>query len=145
MSFRNANIIRFLGSEVRRVRRSGNLITIWADCLDNVRSITSHNLIGLHGLLRGQLYFFFYTQSVGLLGRRISPSHCLYLHTRQHKQNKRRYPCLQWDSNQRPQNSRRWKQFMPQTARPLWSALIYYYSDFIKVAEIAGSVLVEHS
>jgi hypothetical protein len=26
--------------------------------LDNVGSLTSHNHIGLHGLLRGQLYFF---------------------------------------------------------------------------------------
>jgi hypothetical protein len=26
---------------------------LWADCLDNVGSLTSHNPIGLHGLLRG--------------------------------------------------------------------------------------------
>jgi hypothetical protein len=26
---------------------------LWADCLDNVESSTSHNLIGLHGLLQG--------------------------------------------------------------------------------------------
>jgi hypothetical protein len=31
---------------------------LWADCLDNVGSLTSHNPIGLHGLLRGQLYFY---------------------------------------------------------------------------------------
>jgi hypothetical protein len=31
----------------------------------------------------------FYTQSVGLLGREISPSQGLYLYTEQHKQNKR--------------------------------------------------------
>jgi hypothetical protein len=29
------------------------------DCLDNVGSLTSHNPIGLHGLLRGWLYFTF--------------------------------------------------------------------------------------
>jgi hypothetical protein len=28
--------------------------------LDNVGSSASRNLIGLHGLLRGQLYFFFF-------------------------------------------------------------------------------------
>jgi hypothetical protein len=42
----------FLGSKVRLVRRAGNLTTIWADCLDNVGSLTSHNPIGLQGLLR---------------------------------------------------------------------------------------------
>jgi hypothetical protein len=26
---------------------------LWADCLDNVESLTSHNPIGLHGLLQG--------------------------------------------------------------------------------------------
>jgi hypothetical protein len=26
---------------------------LWADCLDNVGSLTSHNPIGLHGLLQG--------------------------------------------------------------------------------------------
>jgi hypothetical protein len=32
----------------------------WADCLDNVGSLTSHNLIGLHGLLQECLYFTVY-------------------------------------------------------------------------------------
>jgi hypothetical protein len=33
---------------------------LWADCLDNVvESLTSHNPIGLHGLLQGKLYFYF--------------------------------------------------------------------------------------
>jgi hypothetical protein len=32
---------------------------MWADCLDNVGSLTSYNPIGLHGLLRGYLYFYF--------------------------------------------------------------------------------------
>jgi hypothetical protein len=41
---------------VRRVRRADNLTTIYANCLDNVGSLTSHNPIGLQGLLRGQLY-----------------------------------------------------------------------------------------
>jgi hypothetical protein len=31
---------------------------LWADCLDNVGSSTSHNPIGLHGLLRGIALFY---------------------------------------------------------------------------------------
>jgi hypothetical protein len=55
MSTRNIKIIMFLGSKVRGggVRRAYNLTTIWVDCLVNVGSLTSHNPIGLHGLLRG--------------------------------------------------------------------------------------------
>jgi hypothetical protein len=33
---------------------------LWADCLDNVGSSTSHNLTGLHVLLRGWLYYYYY-------------------------------------------------------------------------------------
>jgi hypothetical protein len=35
--------------------------------------------------------FFIYTQSVGLLGRGISPSQGRYLHTEEHKHNKRKH------------------------------------------------------
>jgi hypothetical protein len=43
-----------LGSKVRPVRGADNLTAIYgADCLDNVGLLTSHNPIGLHGLLRG--------------------------------------------------------------------------------------------
>jgi hypothetical protein len=40
-------------------------------------------------------------------------------------QNKRKYkyPCLEWDSSPRPQRSSKRRQFMPKTARPLWSAV----------------------
>jgi hypothetical protein len=40
-----------------------------------------------------------FTQSVGLLGRGISPSQGLYLHIGQHKHtiNKKGHPCLKWD------------------------------------------------
>jgi hypothetical protein len=31
-----------------------------ADCLENVGASTSHNLMGLHGLLQGYLYLFFF-------------------------------------------------------------------------------------
>jgi hypothetical protein len=33
---------------------------LWADCLENVGSSTSHSPIGLHGLLKGHLYFLLY-------------------------------------------------------------------------------------
>jgi hypothetical protein len=42
------------GSKARPVRKGGKLNNhLWADCLDNVESSTSHNPIGLHGLLQG--------------------------------------------------------------------------------------------
>jgi hypothetical protein len=39
---------------------AGNL-TDTANCVDNVGSSTSHGPIGLHGLLRGELYFYLTT------------------------------------------------------------------------------------
>jgi hypothetical protein len=36
-----------------------------------------------------------------------------HIYTEQHKQNKRRHPCLEWDSNTLPQCSSGRKQFMP--------------------------------
>jgi hypothetical protein len=60
-----------------------------------------------------------YTQSVGLLGRGITMSQGCYLNTRQHKH---RHPCFKWDSNPRSQRLSERRQFMPQTARLLWSA-----------------------
>jgi hypothetical protein len=33
---------------------------LWDNCLGNVGSLTSHNPIGLHGLLQGQLYINFF-------------------------------------------------------------------------------------
>jgi hypothetical protein len=53
-------------------------------------------------------FVIFFTQSVGLLGRGISPSQGRYLHTEQHKQEKRahRHPCFELDSNPRSQLSR---------------------------------------
>jgi hypothetical protein len=39
------------------VRKTDNLTAnLWADCLENVRASMSHNPIGFHGLLQGQLY-----------------------------------------------------------------------------------------
>jgi hypothetical protein len=56
-----------------------------------------------------------YTQSVGLLGREISPSQGLYLYTEQHKHriNAHRHPHLECDSNSRPQCSSGRRLFLP--------------------------------
>jgi hypothetical protein len=49
------------GSKVRWVRRADNLTAICDPIvLDNVGFLTSHNPIGLQGLLQGQLYFLLY-------------------------------------------------------------------------------------
>jgi hypothetical protein len=95
------------------------------------RTSISHSFIHssihqwLYSLLLGPGLFFsfviFFTQTVGLLGRGISPSQSRYLHTDQNKQNKRTYkhPCLEWDSNPRSQRSSERRQFMPWTARQM--------------------------
>jgi hypothetical protein len=75
-------------------------------------------------------------KSVGLLGRGIRPSQGRYLHTEQHRHriNTKKHPCLEWDSNPRSQRSSERKQFMPQTARPLWSACyIYIYNPLVVI------------
>jgi hypothetical protein len=53
----------------------------------------------LLSLGRAFQFLDFFTQSVGLLGREISPSQGHYLHTGQHKHriNAHRHPCLKWD------------------------------------------------
>jgi hypothetical protein len=43
----------FLEIKVRRVRRPDNLTAICEPTVDNVGSLTSHNPIGLQGLLQG--------------------------------------------------------------------------------------------
>jgi hypothetical protein len=47
----------------------------------------------------------FHGQSVGLLGQGISPSQGRYLYRTTQTQNKRKHPCLEWDSNPRSQYS----------------------------------------
>jgi hypothetical protein len=74
------------------------------------------------------LSFLIFTQSVGLLGREISPSQDPYLHAGQHQHriNAHRHPCLKWNSNPISQCRSGWRRFMLQTARPLWSPLLTY-------------------
>jgi hypothetical protein len=59
--------------------------------------------------------FLMYTQSVRLLGRGISPSQGRYSHTEQHRHriNAHRHPCLEWDSNPRPECPSDRRRFMP--------------------------------
>jgi hypothetical protein len=40
----------------RRVKLTPSPRHLWDDCLENVGASTSHNSMGLHGLLQGQLY-----------------------------------------------------------------------------------------
>jgi hypothetical protein len=55
----------FLGSNVRPVRTADNLAAnLRADCLDNVRFLTSHNLIGLQDLFQGWLLVKFYVDCI---------------------------------------------------------------------------------
>jgi hypothetical protein len=68
----------------------------------------------LLGLDRFFSFVIFFTQTVGLLGRGISPSQGRYLDTEQHKHriNEHSHPCLEWDSNPRSQCSSERRQFM---------------------------------
>jgi hypothetical protein len=54
-------------------------------------------------------------------------------HRTTHTQNKRtqyRHPCLDWNSNPWLQRSSERRQFMPYTARPLWSAVITHGDEY---------------
>jgi hypothetical protein len=67
--------------------------------------------------------FLIYTQSVGLLGRGISPLQGRYLHTEQHKQ---KHPCLKSDSNPRPHCSSGRRRFMHYaTSREVAGSITY--------------------
>jgi hypothetical protein len=73
--------------------------------------------------------FLMCTQSLGLIGRGISPSQGRYLHTEQHKYriNSNIHPCLEWDSNPRSHCSSGRRRFMPFAVRHfnlLWRILI---------------------
>jgi hypothetical protein len=80
-----------------------------------------------------RFFSFFILYTVGRThSRGISQSQGSYLHTEQHKHriNANRYSCLEWVSNPRSQFSSERRQFMPQTARPLWSVKWMYRSTF---------------
>jgi hypothetical protein len=59
--------------------------------------------------------FVIYTQSVGFLGRGISPSQGPYVHAEHHRHriNAHRHPFLEWDSKPRPKCSSGRRRFMP--------------------------------
>jgi hypothetical protein len=59
------------------------------------------------------LQFLNLRQSVGPLGREISPTQGRYLHRTTQIQNKRKHPYLEWDSNPRSQRLSGRRYFMP--------------------------------
>jgi hypothetical protein len=79
-----------------------------------------------------------YTQSVGLLGRGISLSQGRYLHAQQHKHriNAYKHQCLKRDSNPRSQCMSGRRQFMSQTARPLWPATALLSTEIIGMSPL---------
>jgi hypothetical protein len=48
----------FFGVKRDRCVRLSTSPPSWADCVENVRSSTSNNPLGLHGLIQGYAYFF---------------------------------------------------------------------------------------
>jgi hypothetical protein len=46
---------------------------LWADCLPNAQPSTSHNTIGLHGLLQVQVYFYMYMMFVPHIKHNYKP------------------------------------------------------------------------
>jgi hypothetical protein len=80
-------------------------------CLSTYVWLHSHLL----GLVRFFSFLIFFTQSIRLLGRGMSPSQGRYLHTGQHKHriNAHRHPSLKWDWNPRSQCFNGRRQSMP--------------------------------
>jgi hypothetical protein len=94
-------------------------------------------------------FVIFFTQTVGLLGRVISPSQGRYLYTGQHRHRIDAHTphtdihTFEWDSNPRSQRSSAQRQFIPQTARPLWSATRVHFTSHIHIKGL--SILTEES
>jgi hypothetical protein len=92
--------------------------------------------------------FLILRQSIGLLGRGISPSQGCYLH--KHGIESDIHSCFEWDSNPRSQCSSERTQLMPYTAWPLWSAPTdslqckpwAYFSKFPKRGCLGYSVII---
>jgi hypothetical protein len=59
MSSRNGKLIKFLGSKLQLVRRTKTFRHLRADCLDNVGSLTFHNLNTSIPLLIFVLYYYY--------------------------------------------------------------------------------------
>jgi hypothetical protein len=95
-------------------------VIIWQDGFIYISCLFIHSFIHqwFYSHLLGPGLFFsfviFFTQTIGLLGRVISPSLGLYLHTEQHKHRIKahRHPRLEWDSNPWSQSSSEGGQFM---------------------------------
>jgi hypothetical protein len=105
----------------------------WSHILPICLSIYgSTALVGL-----GRFFSFLILHTVGrTFWTGVRPSEGRYLHTgpQEHRINEHRHPCLECDSNPWSQCSSGWRRFMPQTARPLWSALHIYATVIIFLA-----------
>jgi hypothetical protein len=75
-------------------RKADNLTAMWADCLENVWSSIYRNPIGLHCLLQGERYFFYFeisfhwfwkTRPVDISVVPVYTSHILFLLLRQYQ------------------------------------------------------------
>jgi hypothetical protein len=103
---------------------------VWMTVLFKFATTRSHTSVQVTGLVHLLLSIYvgiafveldrlfsllIHTLSVGILGRRISPSQSCYLHTGQdkHRINAHRHPCLEWDSHTRSQRLSERRQFMP--------------------------------
>jgi hypothetical protein len=70
-----------------------NLKVGWVTDIPDCLSVTLHPFVGPWPLFQ---FLDLFTKSVGLLGRVISPSQGRYLHTEQHKLNKRTQTSMLW-------------------------------------------------
>jgi hypothetical protein len=75
------------------------MVALGTDIIRELQPECIYLSMALRPLLDLRCYFSFliFTQSVGLLGRGISPSQGRHIHTGQHKENERthKHPCLQ--------------------------------------------------
>jgi hypothetical protein len=119
--------VKMISSELKDQERRLDFIVVLLALLAKMSSLTtfSHTLFTTTPTLNdfclwlysplldlGRFFsFLIHTQSVGLLGRGISPSQGRYVH--KHRINVRKHQCLEWDSNPRPQCSSGRRRFMP--------------------------------
>jgi hypothetical protein len=93
-------------SPTNSLHSSAQLCTLPFSCYSNLEHRAS--------LKRFVQLQFLNPKTVGRpLGWGICPTQGRYLHRKTQPQNKRRHPCLGWDSNPRFLCSSEWRQFMP--------------------------------
>jgi hypothetical protein len=58
--------------------------------------------------------------------------------TKQTQKKRTQHPCLEWDSNPRPQSLRMRRQFIPYIALPLWSSNEHYIYEVVVSTTLTG-------